>query len=80
MKMPEIKIGKRKIGEKYAPFVIVEIGINHEGSVAKAKQMVRDAKKAGAECVKFQSHVVEDEMVSRDSLKGLTPSHATESV
>ena len=78
--MNEIKIGKRKIGEKYAPFVIVEIGINHEGSMAKAKQMVRDAKKAGAECVKFQSHVVEDEMVSRDSLKDLTPSHATESV
>ena len=78
--MNEIKIGKRKIGEKHPPFVIVEIGINHEGSMAKAKQMVRDAKKAGAECVKFQSHVVEDEMVSRDSLKDLTPSHATESV
>lgn len=77
---PELKIGKRKIGVKYPPFVIVEIGINHEGSMAKAKQMIRDAHKAGAECVKFQSHVVEDEMVSRDSLEGLTPSHATESV
>ena len=76
----EIKIGKRKIGVMHPPFVIVEIGINHEGSMAKAKRMIRDAKKAGAECVKFQSHVVEDEMVSHKSLEGLTPSHATESV
>ncbi|MDP3726190.1 MAG: N-acetylneuraminate synthase family protein [bacterium] len=78
--MSEIKIGKRKIGTRYPPFVIVEVGINHEGSMAKAKRMIRDAQKAGAECVKFQSHVVEDEMVSRDSLEDLTPSHATESV
>ncbi len=78
--IPSIKIGSRKIGIQYPPFVIVEIGINHEGSMAKAKQMICDAKKAGAECVKFQSHVVEDEMASRESLEGLTPSHATESV
>jgi len=62
MKAPEIKIGNRKIGSEYPPFVVAEIGINHEGSVDKAKQMIRDAKKAGAECVKFQSHVLEDEM------------------
>ena len=80
MTHPSINIGNRKIGVDYPPFVIVEIGINHEGSVAKAKRMIRDAKKAGAECAKFQSHVVEDEMVSRDALEGLTPSHATESV
>ncbi|MBI2048272.1 MAG: N-acetylneuraminate synthase family protein [Parcubacteria group bacterium] len=79
-KISEIKIGKRKIGIQSPPFVIAEVGINHEGSTAKAKRMIRDAKKAGAECAKFQSHVVEDEMVSRDSLRHLTPSHATESV
>lgn len=80
MSHPIIKIGTRKIGVDYPPFVIAEIGINHEGSMTKAKRMIRDAKKAGAECVKFQSHVVEDEMVSRDSLENLTPSHAHESV
>lgn len=78
--IPEIKIGNRKIGKNFPPFVIVEVGINHEGSMTKAKRMILDAHKAGAECVKFQSHVVEDEMVSRKSLDGLTPSHATESV
>ncbi|MBI2121718.1 MAG: N-acetylneuraminate synthase family protein [Candidatus Sungbacteria bacterium] len=61
-KNPFIKIGNRKIGRDFPPLVVAEIGINHEGSIAKAKRMIRDAKKSGAECVKFQSHVVEDEM------------------
>jgi len=78
MKTPEIKVGKRKIGANYPPFVIVEIGINHEGSMSKAKRMVRDAHKAGAECVKFQSHVVEDEMAPE--AKKVIPSHTTESI
>lgn len=63
MSSPKIVIGKRKIGPDFPPLVIAEIGINHGGSLAKAKQMIRDAKKAGAECVKFQSHILEDEMV-----------------
>jgi len=78
MKSPEIKIGKRKIGVKHPPFVIAEIGINHEGSMVKAKKMVRDAHKAGAECVKFQSHVIEDEMAPE--AKKVIPSHTTESI
>ncbi|MAG12903.1 polyhydroxyalkanoate biosynthesis repressor PhaR [bacterium] len=78
MKTPEIKIGKRKIGINHQPFVIVEIGINHEGSMAKAKRMIRDAQKAGAECVKLQAHVVEDEMTAE--AKKVIPSHTTESI
>lgn len=74
----ELKIDSRKIGSKHPPFVIAEIGINHEGSMAKAKQMVRDAAKAGAECVKFQAHVVEDEMVP--IAKKIVPGHAKESI
>ena len=58
-----ITINQRRIGEDYAPFVIAEIGINHEGSIKKAKQMIKDAWQSGAECVKFQSHVIEDEMI-----------------
>lgn len=75
---PSISIGKRKIGEDYPPFVIAEIGINHEGSMQKAKQMIRDAAKAGAECVKFQSHVIEDEM-SKEAKK-VIPGNANESI
>ncbi|MBT2736729.1 N-acetylneuraminate synthase family protein [Bacillus sp. ISL-7] len=62
MSKPYIQIGDRKIGENYKPFVIAEIGINHEGSLEVAKQMVDAAYKAGAEVVKHQTHIVEDEM------------------
>jgi len=73
---PYIQIQNRKIGIDYKPFVIAEIGINHEGDFAKAKRMVDDAHKAGAECVKFQMHVVEDEMVKND----VVPANAKESI
>lgn len=76
--LPAMKIGKRWIGAAHAPFVIAEIGINHEGSFAKAKRMVDDAHKAGAECVKFQSHVIEDEMVP--AAKNVIPGNAKESI
>ena len=62
MKKSEITIGSRKIGTNHKPFVIVEIGINHEGSYEKALRMVRDAHRSRAECVKFQCHIIEDEM------------------
>ena len=57
-----IEIQGRKIGKDYTPFVIAEIGINHEGSLKVAKEMVDAAHRAGAECVKHQTHIVEDEM------------------
>lgn len=57
-----MEIGNRKIGEDYAPLVIVEIGINHEGSLKTAFEMVDAAYEAGAEVIKHQTHVVEDEM------------------
>lgn len=66
---PFIQMGKRKIGADFAPFIIAEIGINHNGSLEKAKRMIRDAKRAGAECVKFQGHVLEDEMLESEARK-----------
>lgn len=57
-----IEINGRKIGPDYPPLVIAEIGINHEGSLSVAKEMVDAAYRAGAECVKHQTHIVEDEM------------------
>ena len=77
-KSPYITLRNRRIGPDYPPFVIAEIGINHEGRMAKAKRMIRDAAKAGAECVKFQAHVIEDEMVP--IAKKIVPGHAKSSI
>ena len=76
--MNEIQIGDRKIGLNHEPFIIAEIGINHEGDINKAKRMVEDAVKSGAECVKFQMHVIEDEMTSE--AKKIIPENAKESI
>lgn len=72
----EFKIGNRIIGSEHPPFVIAEIGINHEGSIEKAMRMVEDAHAAGCGCVKFQSHVIEDEMIPNNVI----PGNATESI
>lgn len=71
-----MRIGNRDIGANHAPLVIAEIGINHEGDFAKAIRMVDDAKSSGCECVKFQSHVIEDEMIPND----VVPGNAKESI
>jgi sialic acid synthase SpsE len=78
MKNPFIEIGNRKIGLDFPPLVVAEIGINHEGSLVKAKRMIRDVAKAGAECVKFQAHVIEDEMIPE--AKKVIPGNADESI
>ena len=72
----QIKIGDRIIGKNYPPFVIPEVGINHEGSFLKAKTMILDAYKCGAECIKFQCHIIEDEMIKNDVI----PANAKESI
>ena len=56
------KISNRHIGQSFAPLVIAEIGINHEGSLQTAKEMVDSAHRAGVEVIKHQTHIVNDEM------------------
>jgi sialic acid synthase SpsE len=68
--MKEFSIGSRKIGPDHPPLVIVEVGINHEGSLAKALELVDAAVDAGAELVKFQCHITDKEMVPTDMTPG----------
>ena len=60
--MTLIKIGTRKIGPNFKPLVIFELGINHNGSLKLAKKIVDHAIKAGAEIIKHQTHISDDEM------------------
>ncbi|WP_444452664.1 N-acetylneuraminate synthase family protein [Rhodobacter capsulatus] len=73
-----MKIGTREIGPEHPPLVIAEIGINHGGSLAVAKEMVRLAAASGCECVKHQTHILEDEMT--DEAKQIFPPNADVSI
>lgn len=50
----EIKIGNKMVGDGHPAYVIAEIGINHNGDLNIAKQMIDAAVHAGADAVKFQ--------------------------
>jgi N-acetylneuraminate synthase len=76
--MPEINIAGRHVGQQHPPLVVAEIGINHEGSLATAFEMVDAAARAGVEVVKHQTHVVEDEMSA--AARRVIPGNADESI
>lgn len=75
---PFIEISGRKIGPDFPPLVIAEIGINHNGSLKVAKQMVDAAQRAGVEVIKHQTHLVEDEMSSE--ARNVIPGNADVSI
>jgi len=58
-----VEIDNRLIGPGYPPFIIAEACINHEGDIRTAEQMVYMAHAMGADCIKFQIHVLENEML-----------------
>lgn len=49
-----MKIGGRTVGEGQPVFIVAEVGVNHNGSIAMAKKLIDAAKAAGADAVKFQ--------------------------
>ncbi|MCU0448287.1 MAG: N-acetylneuraminate synthase family protein [Bernardetiaceae bacterium] len=76
--MQNFEIAHRPVGPGVPPLVIAEIGINHEGSLVVAKQMVDAAARAGVEVVKHQTHIVEDEM--SPEAKKVVPGNADVSI
>ena len=73
-----MKIGNRSIGPNEPPLIIAEIGINHGGSLDVAKSMVDLIVHSGCECVKHQTHIIEDEMT--EEAKEIFPPNANKSI
>lgn len=64
----KIQISKERfIGDGYPCYIITEVGINHNGSVEIAKQMIDEIVKTGADAVKFQKRTI-DEMYTKEFL------------
>ena len=76
--MSSFKIADRNVGIKFPPLIIAEIGINHGGSLNVAVEMADAAIEAGAEIIKHQTHIVEDEM--SEEAKNVIPGHTKESI
>jgi N-acetylneuraminate synthase len=74
-----MKIGDRNIGLNHKPLFIAEIGINHNGSLKTAKEMVDSAIRAGVEIIKHQTHIPEFEMSKRIP-SSVIPSHTKNSI
>jgi N,N'-diacetyllegionaminate synthase len=49
------KVGGREVNSNKSPYCIAEVGINHNGDLDKAFEMIRVAKNSGADAVKFQT-------------------------
>ena len=55
----EIKIGNKWVGDGHPTYVIAEIGINHNGDVQAAKDLIKAAHDAHVDAVKFQKRTPE---------------------
>ena len=62
MKKPQdiFQIGTKEIGQDASPYCIAEVGLNHNGDLQLAKQMIDVAKEVGADAVKFQTFKAEE--------------------
>jgi sialic acid synthase SpsE len=60
MTVMEITIGQKTIYRGGATFIIAEAGINHNGQLETAFEMIRVAREAGVDCIKFQTFKAEE--------------------
>jgi sialic acid synthase SpsE len=58
-----MEIASRRLGSGEPTLIVAEIGNNHDGSVRQAEQLIEAAAEAGADAVKFQTHIADAEML-----------------
>ncbi len=63
-----VRIKNTIIGLGYAPFIVAEAGINHNGSIENALKMIKIAKKSGANAIKFQTFKAEEFIADRNQM------------
>ncbi len=63
----EINISGRRISQNHKPFLVAEIGLNHNNDLDVGKRTIAAAKKAGVDAVKFQSYITEEFIDPRSS-------------
>jgi N,N'-diacetyllegionaminate synthase len=61
--MKAVRFGEKMVGAEHPPYVIAEACVNHQGDFEHAKKMVVFAHAMGADAIKFQMHILEDEML-----------------
>ena len=66
MKIESIHFGDRSIGDGNPVFIVAEVGINHNGDLNLARQLLEKAKESGADAVKLQTYLTE-KRVPKDS-------------
>ena len=76
--MKQFKIGNIKIGDNLPPVIIVELGINHNGNLDVAIDIVDQAIGAGAQIIKHQTHIINDEM--SEEAKKITPPNSNKNI
>lgn len=76
--MAKFKIDHRLVGDNIDPLVIAEIGINHNGNLDVAIELVDSAIKAGVEVIKHQTHIPDEEMSSE--AKKIKPGNSRDNI
>ncbi|MFC2070890.1 N-acetylneuraminate synthase family protein, partial [Chloroflexota bacterium] len=66
--MKKISIGNRSVGKDEPCFIIAEAGVNHNGDIKLARNLIDAAREAGADAVKFQTFKTE-ELIGADAWK-----------
>ncbi len=63
--MSPIQIGDRWVGKNWPCLIVAEIGLNHNGEMALARQMIDAVAEIGADAVKCQTYRTEDFIADR---------------